>query len=337
MSKPMNFSFLSKDFTQCLKGLFALFVLWHHISQQSMRFYATNLGTIFQMMGYLSVAMFFFISGYGLMKKSGSTYYLVAFPRKRILTFYIDTVVFVVIYSIATLLINGRVDGFLIVKSLTWGGTIIANGWYFQVALLLYLLFYFSFRCIKNIGAALVVCCASVFVFCFLCMLFGAPSTIYESVLAFPLGLLFGQDARRFEFLYRKIFCGIAAGVIFIAAVVGEYLLRGSLLGVLCKMASAVAFVLFALVVAFWLVQTKAVKILINPAFAWIGERSFEVYALQGLFLHLFKGVDIVYHHLFLYALTTAALTLFCAAAIHIPIVKLNRWLKGGEQAPTAQ
>lgn len=88
--KTENTGFLTRECTTCLKGLFSCFVLWHHISQKSMCFYATNLGTVFQMMGYLSVAVFFFISGYGLMKSAGGYSYIKKFPRNRILTFYVD-------------------------------------------------------------------------------------------------------------------------------------------------------------------------------------------------------------------------------------------------------
>ena len=58
---------LSKDKCNCLKGVFAMVVLLHHLKQHSGVFsdYAVP-SIIFQAMGYLSVAVFFFISGYGL-------------------------------------------------------------------------------------------------------------------------------------------------------------------------------------------------------------------------------------------------------------------------------
>lgn len=58
---------LSKDKCNCLKGIFAIIVLIHHLKQHSGVFsdYAVP-SIILQAMGYLSVAVFFFISGYGL-------------------------------------------------------------------------------------------------------------------------------------------------------------------------------------------------------------------------------------------------------------------------------
>lgn len=62
----MSKDYLSKENTKALKGIFAVFVLWHHLYQYSALITGTVIGIVFQAMGYLSVGMFFFLSGYGL-------------------------------------------------------------------------------------------------------------------------------------------------------------------------------------------------------------------------------------------------------------------------------
>lgn len=52
--------YLSKNNSDCIKGLFALCVLLHHIYQGSGLFRGSILGMGLQALGYLSVAMFFF-------------------------------------------------------------------------------------------------------------------------------------------------------------------------------------------------------------------------------------------------------------------------------------
>ena len=281
-NEPASFS---GESATCLKGFFSLCVLWHHISQKSMRFYATNLGTIFQMMGYLSVAVFFFISGYGLMKSAagGDTQYIDRFPKSRLLTFYADVSIFTVIYIIANLVMFGMVDRVLIVKTLTYGGTIISNGWYFQVALILYIVFYISFKITQNDDKALFICTAMVLVFCVLNFGFKQSQTLYESVLAFPMGMLFVFNDNLSKKM-TSVRAVMPAAMFFIITVVGEYLMRGSPMGIICKMISALTFVICVLCFHSFVSRTKVKKLMTDPMLKWLGNRSFEIYARYMLF-----------------------------------------------------
>ena len=62
----INNTYLSKDNCNSFRGLFALIIIIHHIAK------SVSSGIIlkpFTQVGYLIVAVFFFYSGYGLMKK----------------------------------------------------------------------------------------------------------------------------------------------------------------------------------------------------------------------------------------------------------------------------
>ena len=83
-------NYLSKQNSDCLKGIFAFFVITHHLYQSSNLINGGALAVILQALGYLSVAVFFFLSGYGLMysfiiKGDG---YISNFIKKRILPFW---------------------------------------------------------------------------------------------------------------------------------------------------------------------------------------------------------------------------------------------------------
>ncbi len=272
---------LSKESTTCLKGVFTLCVLWHHISQKSMRFYATNLGTIFQMMGYLSVAMFFFISGYGLMKSvmGGGTRYIHKFPRNRILTFYFDVAIFTALYCVSNVIMYGPTDWLLVVKTLTYGGTIISNGWYFQVALILYILFYVSFVASEQPQAALRLCSVSAIGFYALNIIFKQSQTLYKSVLTFPLGMLLASNGKLLAKI-TQFSSAVIASFVFAFTVDGEYLLRGSLAGVLSKMLSALAFVVCILCFFHTISRTNGIVLFFNPILKWLGCRSLEIYGV---------------------------------------------------------
>ncbi len=60
-----NEDYLSLDTGKALRGFFALVVVFHHLAQQ------TETGLLFHRFthaGYLCVAVFFFLSGYGLQR-----------------------------------------------------------------------------------------------------------------------------------------------------------------------------------------------------------------------------------------------------------------------------
>lgn len=81
--------YLSKEQTDCLKGLFAILVLVHHLYQHSGLISNLYLGVLFNSLGYFAVAIFLFLSGFDLeisYKKNGQEY-LRGFVRSKIIPF----------------------------------------------------------------------------------------------------------------------------------------------------------------------------------------------------------------------------------------------------------
>ena len=150
----------SLEVMKSLRGFAAIGVILHHISQQG-AFQRANMNgkawvpgelSIFVNAGFLFVAIFFFASGYGLIKSFDSKPdYLKDFLKKRVLKalvipFYVN-VLFYALYH----LIRGYhmplahwITNFL--------GLTLMNeyAWYPVVAVLLYLAFYLFFKNIKN-------------------------------------------------------------------------------------------------------------------------------------------------------------------------------------------
>lgn len=259
----------------------------------------------------------------------GGIHYIEKFPRNRILTFYVDVLVIAVIYSAVRLVTEKTLDWVLIIKTLTYGNTIISNGWYFQVMLILYLLFWISGKTTKTSKSLLIVCTSLVTAFCLLCMVIKEPQTRYESVMAFSLGMAVAYD-QKLECLCRTRVSAIVAMVVFVVSVFGEYLLRGTAIGIVSKTVSALAFVICVLRFVAVIDHTRGSVLLTNPVMKWLGNRSFEIYALQGLFINTLRGVDAVYDCLPLYAVMVLALTMASATIVHIPITWLNGVIKHG-------
>ena len=135
--------YLSNKSTKSLKGLLALLIIFHHISQKVTT--GENFSN-FEYMGRYIVALFFFLSGYGLyFQYSNNANYMKNFLRKRLVRIFIPFYVFIVIYVIyrATLGEVINVDFFLSF----WKdhNNIIYNGWFINSIIVLYVIFYISF------------------------------------------------------------------------------------------------------------------------------------------------------------------------------------------------
>ncbi len=138
-------------------------VIIHHVTQQITGYGVTYKGpvTVFNDMGILFTAVFFFFSGFGLVtslsKKEG---YLRSILTKRIPTVLIPfwcvnllgVLLYVFVYRVRYSLPAALSD----VSGLT---LINGNGWFFVEIVVLYLAFYLAFRLIRNRDAALVLVC----------------------------------------------------------------------------------------------------------------------------------------------------------------------------------
>ena len=78
----------TKENSDCIKGVFAVFVILHHVYQESGVLHFGPVGIVLQALGYLSVATFFFISGYGLAASyiAKGDFYLKDFPKMHLST-----------------------------------------------------------------------------------------------------------------------------------------------------------------------------------------------------------------------------------------------------------
>lgn len=131
---------LEKPVTDSLRGLFALMVVLHHLSYYA---YEGLLFRWFAYVGYLAVAVFFFLSGYGLMRQlegSGTPYIKRIFAKKlpKLVLVY---GFFTVIYSLAWLALGYRFTWRYVLYSLVSGSPIVLNSWYILTLVLLYVCF----------------------------------------------------------------------------------------------------------------------------------------------------------------------------------------------------
>ncbi len=142
--------FLSIRATKSLQGLAALGVISHHISQMQIVTKANEI-QIFHDTGFLFVGLFFFVSGFGLIKsldtKPG---YLNGFLKRRALPILVTYYVMNAFYLIWHLILKTKFSASEWICKILGISLLNDNAWFVPVILILYLAFYVIFKKIKN-------------------------------------------------------------------------------------------------------------------------------------------------------------------------------------------
>ena len=149
--------YLNPGSTKGLKGILAIGIILHHLSQEVT---TGDVFTNFAYMGSYIVSMFFFfLSGYGLyVQNSKSKTYLDNFFRKRLLKILVPFISIWMIYLIYRIGVNKESINFnYFIKLFTVGKTVIYNGWFIDVIILIYILFYLSFKFVENKRVAIII------------------------------------------------------------------------------------------------------------------------------------------------------------------------------------
>ena len=278
-------------------------------------------------MGYLSVAMFFFLSGYGITesyKKKGDSY-VDGFPRKHILPFYLNCILLIAIYAVVKFLILGNpFTPQTFFQSFAWGGTIIYGGWYLQAILLVYLEIYLTFKLAKKDSLKPLLFFLFLIAYIILCVATNMSVTAYESIFAVLVGLFWSlykeaiereMNKRYWLYLFGSL---VAFSVLFVCPILSI----PKTVGVIIKALSALVFV--------WFVVLLLMKTPLNfKIIDILGVYSFEIYVMQGISIALLRNGIVYIENNLLFVGACILLTAVLSVAMH-PVFKfINYSLKG--------
>lgn len=308
---------ISKRNTDWLKGFFSLWVLLHHLYQETNILGNTLLASHFRFFGFLAVTVFFFLTGYGLIisyKIKGASY-LRSFPRARILSFYVKILIFVIIYTALNYFLTKEVDYRIIVSSLLLGQSIIRNGWYLQVALFMYLLYYVIFKLINHDALRLVASIVGIIGYSIWCIEIRKSGIWwYESNFAFIAGMLYGMIcSKKTKKVSKKSL------VCFMISVTTFFVISYTLL-IYCNYDVQVSLILkwiisctFPVVMIFVCRGiSKKIKL-----FHMLSKISLEVYVSQGIFLTLFHSWVWNIENIYLYIVMVCSATIVFSIVLH--------------------
>lgn len=300
--------FLSTSDMEPIRGVMAIAIILHHMSER------TNGGRLFSFMvhmGYLIVAVFFFLSGYGLMiqfLKKGERY-LKGYWKSRI--FYIGAIFAFasVVYSIYHLIIG----------DFTPSLTIAANSWYMVVQILLYVIFWCAFKIAGkgySIGILLVFAMQTLMVI--VMRLMALPGIWYMSNYAFVFGLIVAWKRDQIDRIIQQRFviASLASVVMFsIFSVLPSVIMGGY---DVCRMASTICFTVIVLLIC----SKIRIKSMI---WSWLGKISLEIYLYHGLVYMVLRKII---ENDFWWTLSTIVLTIPVAYFAFLIDTKIREMLK---------
>ena len=308
---------ISKELSRELKGFFSLVVVFAHCRNNMPLLNNTVLGMALTASGYLAVAVFFFLSGYGVeiqYKKHGKKY-LEAFPKSRILSLYIISSIAVLFYAVVDSVLYDGITLTEFIFSFLYGRTIMLYGWYLQAALLLYLLYFVSRRFFAKNRQGVAIAIGIIVYGCLSWSLCSSPLLYCSSALAFPVGVFFAAHAENWSLTKSKRIwlCVLSAALFGVTFWIGNRYLGHKVFWGLCRIFSAAFFVIII-----FLLHLKEK----SPFCGWLGEISLETYLIQEFPMRLFRSEYIHINNDWVYLLIVVTATITLARLIH-PLVTI--------------
>ena len=306
-----NEEYTSLKQTKMLQGFTALLIAFHHMSQKTcapwkpQRYMVHGLDP-FIPMGYMLVGFFLFCNGLGLYKSLKSKpNYLHGFVRRRIVPLIIAYYLSEIIYLALRLIMGQQMTTTEILWYLSGLHMANANGWYLIVIPFFCLVFWAAFRFCKREGTAILL----VFLFTLAYTVLGASidhqndwwmrgEWWYNSILLFPLGLLFAKFEAKVTAFFRKgywLWLVVSIAAVFLLFRASQFLNNGvwgyygsGPMKVPHRLMSA-AFEWLVSLAYVWTCFLIMMKVRFgNPILKGLSLITLEFYLMHGMFVELF-------------------------------------------------
>ena len=347
-----NDDYTSLKQTKILQGIAALGVALHHLAQKSCapwhakKFIVHGLDP-FVPMGYMLVGVFLFCSGLGLYKSFKSKPgYLKGFFRRRILPVVIAFYLSEIIYTAVRLAMGEQMSAVTVLWYLSGLHMANFNAWYVIVIPFFYLAFWAAFRFCKKEGTAIFF----VFLFTIGYTVLGAfidhqsdwwmrGEWWYNSIILFPLGLLFAKYEERITRVLKKgywVFLLLFFAGFFLLFQQSEWLVNNRLgyygewgdpLKVVHRLLSAgTQWIVAIFFVAVWFLLAMKIRFG-NKVLAWLGAVTLDFYLMHGIFVELF-GYDFLDMTKSIVYIKNVPLYVAAVLACAVPATILFRWIR---------
>ena len=316
-------SYLTLENTTRIKGLFALVIMGHHLTQSI----NDHSGIFLHKAGYIGVAVFLFYSGYGVIYKLRmDEHYLDGFFKKRILKILYPFFIVYVLYIIEDYLAGKPHTVMDIVKSFVNGVPYGSGTWY----VIFIVLFYISFWIIatvtkRDIRKVLIGTVGFIVLWIVFCYVARYGQVWYVSSLAILVGMSWDIIKPKIHYLCDNyyVLTLIILFVLFMIPNVVILISQGGTYFYYFLEIVASTFFVFLVQVLNYRIQNKGKILMI------LGKISFEIYLVHGLFVSSLRGPLLAKANGIVYALAVISCSIVTGYLLHIMVAKINSILTG--------
>ena len=204
-----------------------------------------------------------------------------------------------------------------LIKSLTFGGTIIVFGWYLQVQLVYYLFFYFIYRYCRAERRIVAMVCLHV-IYLFMCIFVGLPSLFYERTFIFVFGMVWCIKRQEIDAWLEKgahaIILWLLSLALFAIFYVCSMIIHNEFVTIAAR---GISYFFFVIVVVLFF-RRMEVRNLITKFF---GRISLELYVMQGIAIEVFRSEYVYLNNPIAYIAVSTAVSILLACLLH-PVIK---------------
>jgi peptidoglycan/LPS O-acetylase OafA/YrhL len=288
-----NNSVFSITISNALKAFSCILIVLHHYCLFSGSH--SVLGNfISSVWGYAAVAIFFFLSGYGLMESDGSHHYTaVKYIKKRLSKVFIPFIVINIIYVALALTINigivvnsiGDIIAFII------GIKLIDDVTWFILVLLLFYVFFLFVTFVRKRYQKMALLLAMTFIYAILGFtILNIPFYAIVSTPAFPLGVIVSLYKDEICSVLRQIWLRMAFFVLFliiccfsVSVMTGYILLSKSILHFVIAINNVSLLIILVIIFANKNYQWFKCN--------WLGNISYEVYLTHNKLMQVYVAI----------------------------------------------
>lgn len=291
-SSTGHVDYISRSQTDSIKGIFAIIILYSHMRGYFVSDgpYSQGYNFLLNFLGQLMVVMFLLYSGYGVMEalKRNRQRYIATFLTHRLGKVWLMFAMAVTLFVILNLLLGIRHEPIKYVTSLIGWDDIGNSNWFVFDILVLYLLTYIALITTQRQGLMYLVPAIYLLTFAMLCMLklSGKGAWWYDTILAYPTGMLYSLYKTKIEHIVRNRRWWVATLSIAVLFILCRYKSYALIAHFESKLAYQLYFVVFVLTSSVFsiLIVLLTMKIkLDNKALRWLGENAFAIYILQRI------------------------------------------------------
>lgn len=302
--RPKNNEFLRRENTNSVIGIAILCIIFHHIIQQ-----IVNPGILlpFRGVGYLFVSVFFFLSGYGLIKSCiNNKFNLKGFFSRRLSKVYIPFVIVNFINLLINIYIlnkNYTVTEFLF--KLTGIQLMSSAMWYIKSIIFWYIIFYLVVRKsrLSKIGITMMLVALIYFV---VCCTMGLSKNWYDTSFIFPIGVIVGLNQDKIEEIIIEkynliLICSLIIFIISFAANFG----KEDINSIIIRSIASVTFTIAGIMILMKIDLSE------NKVSLFLGSISFELFLIHDRMLSILNiGGHVTSINLIIYFLIIILLSL---------------------------